>query len=67
MSGKVVISEMHGEEDLYELSFHGCAEDYGFSDQTDELSDVDAHEIALDVAQSTGAIICWEGYKPAWA
>lgn len=67
IENKVVITEMADQEELYEVTFHGAAEDYGFSDETDYLSAVDADEIAKDVAEETGSIVVWEGYKPAWA
>lgn len=64
---RIVIDEMIDEENLYEVSFHGAAEDFGFSDQTDELSVEDAYEIAQDVSHATGSAIVWNCYKPAWA
>lgn len=64
---KIVIDEMIDEDELYEISFYGSAEDFGFSDQTDELSDVDAFEIAKEVSEATGAPIIWNCYKPSWA
>ena len=66
-TGKVIITEMHDEEELYEVSFEGSADDFGFSDQTDELEGVDAFEIAVDVAGETNSAIVWENaYAPAW-
>ncbi len=66
-TGKVIITEMPDEEELYEVSFEGSADDFGFSDQTDELEDTDAFEIAVDVAGETNSAIVWENaYAPAW-
>lgn len=67
MSDKIITTEMHEEDSLYEVTFKGAAEDYGFSDQTDYLEAGDAFEIAEDVAKETNSTIIWEGYKPAWA
>ncbi|ELI5720941.1 hypothetical protein RRK67_004068 [Vibrio fluvialis] len=67
MQGKVIIHEMDGEDELYSIHFEGSAEDFGFSDKSDELSAVDAHEIAVDVANETHSEIIWEGSKPSWA
>ncbi len=69
---KVIISEMcdddsTSEDSQYEVTFHGAAEEYGFSDSTDYLNAVDAFEIAEDVAGETGSVIIWEGSKPGWA
>tara|TARA_B100000073_G_C23717539_1_gene566482 strand:- start:1300 stop:1506 length:207 start_codon:yes stop_codon:yes gene_type:complete len=64
---RIVIDEMIDEENLYEVSFHGAAEDFGFSDQTDELSVEDAYEIAKEVSLATGSAIVWDCYKPGWA
>ena len=64
---RIVIDEMIDEENLYEVSFHGAAEDFGFSDQTDELSVEDAYEIAKEVSHATGSAIVWNCYKPGWA
>lgn len=66
MADKVIIHEMEGEEELYSLHFEGSAEDFGFSDKSDELTAADAHEIAVEVADATGADIVWEGTKPSW-
>ena len=51
---------------MYSVHFKGKAEDYGFSDESDYLTDVDAHEIAVEVASETGSQIKWEGTKPSW-
>jgi len=64
---RIIITEMIGEDSLYDVSFEGSAEDYDPSDQTDYLSDIDAFEIAEDARHQTGAKIVWEGYKPPWA
>lgn len=64
--GKVIIHEMDGNSELYSLHFEGAAEDYGFDDVSDCLSAVDAHEIAVEVANETGSTIVWEGMKPGW-
>lgn len=64
----ILITEMileNSDETLYEITFHGTAEDYGFSDTTDYLTAVDAEEIAKDVQIETNAIIAWEGTKPS--
>mgnify|MGYP000403897844 FL=1 len=37
-----------------------------FSDESDYLTAVDAHEIAVEVANETGSQIKWEGTKPSW-
>ncbi len=58
---------MDGEEGLYSIHFEGRAEDFGFSDESDYLSAVDAHEIAVDVANETNSEIVWEGSIPSWA
>lgn len=59
---------MDGKDDLYSIHFEGSAEDFGFSDESDYLTAVDAHEIAVDVAQETDSEIIWEGInKPSWA
>ncbi|CAM3931162.1 hypothetical protein [Vibrio aquimaris] len=67
MTGRVIIHEMDGEDELYSLHFEGSAEDFGFSDQSDELTAIEAHEIAVDVAEETDSEIVWEGSKPSWA
>lgn len=67
MADRVIIHEMDGQDELYSLHFEGAAEDFGFSDESDYLTAVDAHEIAVDVAEETGSEIVWEGTKPAWA
>ncbi len=74
---QVIIHEMDEEgmehrrdgdaETLYSLHLKGDAEEYDFSDESDYLSAEDAHEIAQDVADETGAQIVWEGTKPSWA
>ena len=51
---------------ILEVSFHGAAEDFGFSDQTDELSVEDAYEIAQNVSHATGSAIVCYCYKPGW-
>lgn len=68
-TGKVIISDMHDEdcEDLHEISFEGTADDYDFSEQSDELEADDAYEYAKEVAEETNSCIVWEGsYPPAW-
>ncbi|KAB0482331.1 hypothetical protein F7Q91_02710 [Vibrio chagasii] len=66
MQDLVIIHEMDGEDELYSLHFIGKAEDYGFSDESDYLTAVDAHEIAAEVARETDSQIKWEGTKPSW-
>lgn len=68
-TGNVTISDMFEEDcdELYEISFEGTADDYGFSDQTDELEAGDAFEVAKDVAEETNSSITWEGScPPTW-
>ncbi|MEZ9708670.1 hypothetical protein AB4254_08360 [Vibrio breoganii] len=70
-NNKVIIHEMcpetTGQEDLYELHFEGTDDFGGFDTQSDYLSAVDAHEIAIDVADEYDAKIEWSGMKPGWA
>jgi hypothetical protein len=67
IKNQVIITEMPEEDSLYELTFTGSAEDYGFSNETDYLTPEDAFESAEEVAKETDSTIVWEGYKPAWA
>lgn len=64
---KVLISEMIEKDGLYEVTFHGSAEDYGFSNETDYLSAEEAYEIAMEVSGETNSVVVWDGYKPSWA
>jgi hypothetical protein len=62
----VIISEVgEQEETLYEVTFHGIAEDFGFDDSTDYLSAPEAEEIAKDVASDMNSTIVWECSKPS--
>lgn len=71
-TGMVTIIDMdevdeETEEELYEVTFEGTAEDYGFSDQSDELEQADAYDIAREVAEETNSAITWEGsFVPSW-
>ena len=64
----VIISEItleNSDDELYEVTFHGKAEDYGYDNETDYLSAVDAEEIAKEVAEEMGSIIAWDCIKPS--
>lgn len=66
-SNRIIISSIvdeEEEEELYEITFEGQAEDYGYNDSTDYLSDVDVEEIAKEVQLETNSLIIWECSKP---
>lgn len=65
-TGKVVISEVDGEDGLYEITFEGTAEDFGFSDESDYLTAEDVYDIAKEVADETNSAIEWIDQVPAW-
>ncbi|GIC77697.1 hypothetical protein [Moritella sp. F3] len=63
----VIISEIgddNQEETLYEVSFTGRAEEYGYDNQTDYLDAIEAEAIAIEVADHTKTEIVWECTKP---
>lgn len=66
--GKIIIREMDGEDNLYELYIDSDSNtEAEISVDSDYLSPEDAYDIANDLAEDYDLDVEWEGTAPGWA